>query len=868
MKRLFLILAILLFPALGYAQQTTITATVTDPNNKPWANATGRASIICPGNQAPLYNGYSVPRTYTIVGMNSFGAFSLVLYDVNAITPSGCSYAFSFVYTDGITQFTTPGIGGSASATPITGSGPVNLSTVISSYSPILPASGGGSGTVTAVTATTPVVSSGGTTPVISCPTCSTTSGTVTAVTGTAPIVSSGGNTPALSCPTCNTSSATIAGSIASGQIPFGSGTNTISGSNSLEYGLYPVFNYPTLYFSANSSTTGNAILSDTNGGGLQIIGRNATAGDGYVTITAGNASSPPTSIEISSTGGPFFQVFQGTSNAGDIYFTPGNMQIYGTTSGNAILGVAATAGTPNRINLPTSTGSANAILQTNGSNPQQTSWTLAPNLTLIGLTEGSSPGGTSSTDVFFGNSSIHWPEFIPNSGSTYPILGLIGTLTGGDCLEGVGTYTAQDSGSPCGSGGSGTVTSFSAGNLSPLFTTSVATASTTPALTFTIDNIAGYKVLGNTSSGSGAIAAVSLSEAMLPNTTVFTDIANTFGAHLNSFASSTVEVPTSSGFTSGSTSDLGIDSATGYWHGYQASNDRLFMFSTNVGTSGQLCASNANGTCTFAAAPSTLTPETNSVTNSSTTLLNFTSTTGASGINFSNPSGGVEEAVVANTTGGGNALVAATFTGFAQGDFVCGNSTPIAVNCVQGVVPNPQTGTTYTVQGGDGGSSDRGKVILCDESSAALAITLPQAGTTGFGGNFNFAVFNEGTYACTITPTTSTINGGSSIVYLPGQQGNIFSDNSNYYATRSGYASGTTGTITGTSLSATCDSGTATVEGATAGMPVSVSSTTGADVGGAFYLRGSVTSSNTVTVYVCGIGTPSSLAYNVRVLP
>jgi hypothetical protein len=77
----------------------------------------------------------------------------------------------------------------------------------------------------------------------------------------------------------------------------------------------------------------------------------------------------------------------------------------------------------------------------------------------------------------------------------------------------------------------------------------------------------------------------------------------------------------------------------------------------------------------------------------------------------------------------------------------------------------------------------------------------------------------------------------------------------------------GTTGTITGTSLSASCDSGTVTVSGATVGRPVIVSSTTGADVGGAFNVRGSVTSANTVTVYVCGTGTPSSLAYNVDVL-
>jgi hypothetical protein len=77
----------------------------------------------------------------------------------------------------------------------------------------------------------------------------------------------------------------------------------------------------------------------------------------------------------------------------------------------------------------------------------------------------------------------------------------------------------------------------------------------------------------------------------------------------------------------------------------------------------------------------------------------------------------------------------------------------------------------------------------------------------------------------------------------------------------------GVTGTITGTALTTACDSGTATVTGATVGSVVSVSSTTGVDVGAAFDLRASVTATNTVTVYVCGTGTPASLAYSVAVI-
>jgi len=46
-------------------------------------------------------------------------------------------------------------------------------------------------------------------------------------------------------------------------------------------------------------------------------------------------------------------------------------------------------------------------------------------------------------------------------------------------------------------------VTNFSAGNLSPLFTTSVATSTTTPALSFTLSNAGAYTILGNNTNAS-----------------------------------------------------------------------------------------------------------------------------------------------------------------------------------------------------------------------------------------------------------------------------------------------------------------------------------------------------------------------------
>lgn len=56
-------------------------------------------------------------------------------------------------------------------------------------------------------------------------------------------------------------------------------------------------------------------------------------------------------------------------------------------------------------------------------------------------------------------------------------------------------------------SGASGTVTSFSAGNLSPLFTANVATPTSTPALTFALTNSAANTVFGNNTGSSAAPA-------------------------------------------------------------------------------------------------------------------------------------------------------------------------------------------------------------------------------------------------------------------------------------------------------------------------------------------------------------------------
>jgi len=118
-------------------------------------------------------------------------------------------------------------------------------------------------------------------------------------------------------------------------------------------------------------------------------------------------------------------------TNSTNILTAGYQLTLLGSTSGSASIGAAATAGTPQPMNLPTSTGTSGYVLATDGGSPQQLSW-------------------------------------VP-----------------------------QASG--------GTVTSFSAGNLSPLFTSMVATAATTPALSFALSTQTANYIFAGPTSGSAA---------------------------------------------------------------------------------------------------------------------------------------------------------------------------------------------------------------------------------------------------------------------------------------------------------------------------------------------------------------------------
>ncbi len=91
----------------------------------------------------------------------------------------------------------------------------------------------------------------------------------------------------------------------------------------------------------------------------------------------------------------------------------------------------------------------------------------------------------------------------------------------------------------------------------------------------------------------------------------------------------------------------------------------------------------------------------------------------------------------------------------------------------------NAQTGTSYTYLNGDASK------LVTHTNGSAIAGTLPQANGSTFISGWFMDVQNRGVGTLTITPTTSTIDGASSLALTTGQGVRISSDGANYFTQR-----------------------------------------------------------------------------------
>lgn len=118
MKRL---LALMLAALPAWAQFTTVTGTVHDPNGCAFGGGSGRAQIV-PTNQTYSINGSSFQTVVTIATLTANGSFSMVLADNTQVLPANSQWAFSFCGQGGQNCFAGPTLTISGSSQSITSS--------------------------------------------------------------------------------------------------------------------------------------------------------------------------------------------------------------------------------------------------------------------------------------------------------------------------------------------------------------------------------------------------------------------------------------------------------------------------------------------------------------------------------------------------------------------------------------------------------------------------------------------------------------------------------------------------------------------------------------------------------------------------
>lgn len=580
--------------------------------------------------------------------------------------------------------------------------------------------------------------------------------GTVTSVTSSPPLVSSGGTTPNITCPTCNTSSATIAGSIANQQIAVGTGSNTIAGGSNLTFGGSTL--------SATAVSVPAAML-------LNLI---PGSGNSFKTQFVANTNGQ--FDLISSAGGQFHSTVTG------IQLTPVNstinptlFQFNGGTSGTASIGVPLVAGSPCSLLLPTTSPTSGQFLSSaapSGGSCQM-SWSAtsqvypssgiavstgsawaspATSTTVIGLWSGSC--GSSATVFLATNGVCETPAGggnISNTGT--PVSGQIAEWTSATVIEGVNTIPCSAepalNGDTTSAGGSCTTVNVKVNGVSY-----GASPSTNTVPVVTAPNTVTYEqvpnaALANTSTTVNTQSCTLGSACTIPFQTKTTN--NTSQAGLNLITSTANAVGLTVTPNNSATDQVKFEITGGAYTG---------------------TASNLSGT---PALPNGTTATTQSVGDGTTKLATDAFVLANGGANSGTQYSFAEYATAGSIVSSGPASPAV------QGQYSCGyfptTASAVAPTC-------PQVGIASR---GVGGATTTDTVLYSDNDlpviyggSAAVAISLPTP-TSLNNAAFFTQVLNATSgmaTALTITPAGGwTISGGSTLVIPQQRQCNIFVD-------------------------------------------------------------------------------------------
>ena len=329
---------------------------------------------------------------------------------------------------------------------------------------------------------------------------------------------------------------------------------------------------------------------------------------------------------------------------------------------------------------------------------------------------------------------------------------------------------------------GEGTVTSFSSGNLSPLFTTSVATATTTPALSFTLSNQNANLVFAGPSSGGASAPTFralvasdipSLSSVYVPYTgaTTTVDLNNQILTDIVQLGVGVISVPnfiTATGIQPASVAtSLGTSSnTTGAIVFTAAKGGNTTIATTGVGGLGGPISitSGSGGTATSATTSSTAGGSGSISFTAAAGIVNSTVTSTLTQAG----AGGQFAAITGN--GGAASLSTGTNTGGAAGaiSFIGGNggAAGTASPGSGGVTATAGLGASVNFTAGNGGAAKHASATSTGGNGGGFAFSsgsggLAQNATTTNGGNAGNFTFTAGLggFGTTTTGLNGTIS-------------------------------------------------------------------------------------------------------------
>ena len=165
------------------------------------------------------------------------------------------------------------------------------------------------------------------------------------------------------------------------------------------------------------------------------------------------------------------------------------------------------------------------------------------------------------------------------------------------------------------------------------------------------------------------------------------------------------------------------------------------------------------------------------------------------------------------------------------------------------GIVPRANTATTDTIV-----ATDRAGLVT-ESNASPVAVSIAQSNTTGFTSNYVMGIQDIAAGAVTVTPATSTIDGGATLVINEADSCTILSDNTNYFS-----RCASAPLVAGTNITLTRSPHSITIASTAGGGTVTSIATTSPITGG------TITTTGTIACATCVVAAVNPSAGLLRV--